>query len=76
MPLVFKLGDTVRIRTGPFASFTGKIEGINQARTLLKVTVTIFGRATPVALKFSDVEKVSFDEQEPSSWLRPPRLWN
>lgn len=56
-----RLGDVVRIRSGPFASFTGRIEGINQARRLLKVVVGIFGRATPIKLKFSEVDKVSFD---------------
>lgn len=56
----FRLGDTVRILSGPFASFAGKIEGINQAKALLKVKVTIYGRENPIKLKFSDVEKVSF----------------
>ncbi len=55
----FKLGDTVRIKSGPFASFTGKVEGINQAKSLLKVMVNIFGRARPVKLRFLDVEKIS-----------------
>jgi transcription termination/antitermination protein NusG len=55
----FRLGDTVRIKSGPFASFTGKVEGINQAKSLLKVMVNIFGRAEPVKLRFLDVEKVS-----------------
>ena len=55
----FTLGETVRIKSGPFASFTGKVEGINQAKSLLKVAVTIFGRAKPVKLRFLDVEKVS-----------------
>jgi transcription termination/antitermination protein NusG len=55
----FKLGDTVRVKFGPFASFTGKVEGINQAKSLLKVMVNIFGRAKPVKLRFLDVEKVS-----------------
>lgn len=55
---VFRLGDTVRIKSGPFAAFTGKVEGINQAKSLLKVTVNIYGRATPVKLRFLDVEKV------------------
>jgi transcriptional antiterminator NusG len=59
-PQTFRLGDTVRILSGPFASFTGSIEGINQARRLLKVRVEIFGRETPVKLGFADVEKVSF----------------
>lgn len=54
----FRLGDTVRIKSGPFASFTGKIEGINQTKALLKVMVNIFGRARPVKLRFLDVEKV------------------
>ena len=54
----FRLGDTVRIKAGPFASFTGRVEGINQAKTLLKVMVNIFGRAKPVKLRFLDVEKV------------------
>ena len=56
----FRLGDAVRIRTGAFAAFTGRIEGINQARRLLKVVVEIFGRVTPIKLKFSEVEKVEF----------------
>jgi transcriptional antiterminator NusG len=55
----FKLGDTVRIKSGPFASFTGKVEGINQAKSLLKVMVNIFGRARSLKLRFLDVEKVS-----------------
>ena len=54
-----KLGDTVRIKTGPFQSFTGKVEGINQAKSLLKVMVNISGQARPVKLGFLDVEKVS-----------------
>ena len=53
----FSLGETVRIKYGPFAAFTGKIEGINQAKSLLKVRVNVFGRAQPVKLRFSDVEK-------------------
>ena len=59
-PQTFRLGDTVRILSGPFAAFTGSIEGINQAKRLLKVRVEIFGRETPVKLGFADVEKVSF----------------
>lgn len=55
---VFKLGDMVRIVSGPFVSFTGRIEGINQAKALLKVKVAIFGRDNPIKLNFSDVEKV------------------
>jgi transcriptional antiterminator NusG len=55
----FELGETVRIKSGPFASFTGKVEGINQAKSLLKVAVTIFGQVKYVKLRFLDVEKVS-----------------
>ena len=55
----FRLGETVRIKSGPFQSFTGKIEGINQAKSLVKVTVNIFGRPKPLKLRFLDVEKVS-----------------
>ena len=55
----FRLGDTVRIKSGPFASFTGKVEGINQTKFLLKVMVNIFGRLQPVELRFLDVEKIS-----------------
>jgi transcriptional antiterminator NusG len=57
----FRLGDVVRIRAGAFASLTGRIEGINQARRLLRVAVEIFGRVTPIKLKFSDVDKISFN---------------
>jgi transcriptional antiterminator NusG len=57
---VYRLGDTVRIKTGPFSSFTGRVEGINQSRRLLKVAVDIFGRQAPVKLSFTDVEKIAF----------------
>ena len=55
---IFRLGDTVRIVSGPFVSFAGIIEGINQAKSLLKVKVAIYGRDNPIKLNFSDVEKV------------------
>jgi transcriptional antiterminator NusG len=54
----FRLGETVRITSGPFVSFTGKIEGINQSKALLKVKVEIYGRDQPVRLSFGDVEHV------------------
>lgn len=54
----FKLGDTVRILSGPFVLFTGKIEGINQSKALLKVRVAIYGRNEPIRLNFADVEVV------------------
>jgi transcriptional antiterminator NusG len=56
---IFRLGDTVRIVYGPFGSFKGKIEGINQARSLLKIRVAIFGRDKPLKLNFGAVERVS-----------------
>lgn len=59
----FRLGDTVRIKSGPFTAFTGKVEGINQTKSLLKVMVNIFGRAKPIKLRFLDVEKVSFTSE-------------
>ena len=45
--------------SGPFVSFTGTIEGINQSKALLKVKVAIFGRTEPVRLNFSDAENIS-----------------
>lgn len=55
----FSLGETVRIKSGPFATFTGTVEGINQAKALVKVKVNVFGRAKPVQLRFLDIEKAS-----------------
>ena len=46
------------IKSGPFTAFTGRVEGINQAKCLLKVMVNIYGPAKPVKLRFVDVEKV------------------
>ena len=60
VPQTFRLGDTVRVLSGPFVAFTGRIEGINQAKRLLKVRVEIFGRETPLKLGYAEVEKVSF----------------
>lgn len=57
-----RLGDTVRIKSGAFAPFTGKVEGINRARSLLKVEVNIYGRKQPAKVKFSEVEKLEFQE--------------
>lgn len=54
----FERGETVRITEGPFASFQGKVEEINDDKNTLKVMVTIFGRSTPVELNFLQVEKV------------------
>ena len=61
--VTYRLGDRVRIKTGPFAAFTGKIEGINQAKTLLKVSVEIFGRRTPIKIGFWEAEKIQFEQR-------------
>lgn len=54
----YKLGDMVRIKSGPFNNFLGKIEGINQAKSLLKMAVEILSNPR-IVLKFSDVETAS-----------------
>jgi transcriptional antiterminator NusG len=54
----FKRGDSVRIKEGPFENFDGYVEDINPAKGLVKVVVTIFGRATPVELEYWLVEAV------------------
>ncbi len=54
----FDLGDTVRIIDGPFKHFTGVVEEINEEKARLKVTITVFGRPTPVELDFPQVEKI------------------
>lgn len=55
---MFRPGDTVRIKSGPFAGFVSEVQKAHDVRGLLTVAVEVFGRRTPVEVAFSDVEKV------------------
>src|SRR5690554_3817113 len=55
--VLFEVGELVRVKEGPFADFNGNVEEVNYEKSKVRVSVTIFGRATPVELDFDQVEK-------------------
>jgi transcriptional antiterminator NusG len=63
-PDPFVKGEMVRIKAGPFQAFTGRIVEVDESTETLKVSVNIFGRSTPIELRFVEVDKIRFTEEE------------
>lgn len=60
----FEAGEMVRIKSGPFQAFTGRVEEVDDIGSTLKVLVAIFGRYKPIELGFAEVEKLRFTRED------------